>query len=164
LIGIKPVQAQMGYLLIPDWGWFAVRRAFVSLAVLLLASVQATDAWAGVVIQIALAQQTMMVEVDGVHFATWPVSTARRGYRTPVGIYKPYVLDRMHYSSLYEQSPMPYSIFFLRGYAIHGTYEVRSLGRPVSHGCVRLNPSNARTLFQLIGSHGLQNTTITITK
>lgn len=135
------------------------------LALILFASVlHSNEARANVEIQISLVSQTMTVQVDGAPFATWPVSTARRGYRTPIGSYKPYTLERMHYSSLYEQSPMPHSIFFLRGYAIHGTYEIQNLGRPVSHGCVRLSPANAKALFQLIGGHGLQKTTITITK
>jgi lipoprotein-anchoring transpeptidase ErfK/SrfK len=120
------------------------------------------EAWAEVSVRIQLSQQTMDVEVDGIHLATWTVSTARRGYRTPTGSYKPYQLDRIHYSSLYENAPMPYSIFFHGGYAIHGTTEVRNLGRAVSHGCVRLHPDNARTLFELVRQQGMQSTTITI--
>ena len=105
---------------------------------------------AEVAVRIELSQQVMHVDVDGIHYVTWAVSTARPGYRTPVGIYTPYLLERMHYSKLYDYTPMPYSIFFLRGYAIHGTTEMRNLGRPVSHGCVRLRPDNAKVLFDLI--------------
>jgi len=54
---------------------------------------------------------------------------------------------------------MPHSIFFRGGYAIHGTYEVAHLGRPVSHGCVRLSPANAATLYALVKAEGA---TITI--
>jgi lipoprotein-anchoring transpeptidase ErfK/SrfK len=119
-------------------------------------------AHAAVAVRIQLSQQTMNVAVDGASFATWPVSTARRGYRTPVGNYKPQLLERMHYSRLYDYTPMPYSIFFRSGYAIHGTTEVRNLGRAVSHGCIRLSPENAKSLFDLVRSHGPQNTTIEI--
>ena len=45
---------------------------------------------------------------------------------------------------------MPHSIFFSGGYAIHGSYEISRLGRPASHGCIRLHPSNAATLFALV--------------
>lgn len=121
-------------------------------------------ALADIAVRIDLTRQQMDVTVDGVAHATWPVSTARRGYRTPEGTYTPYFLARMHYSKLYDYTPMPYSIFFLRGYAIHGTTEVRSLGRPVSHGCVRLRTRNAKVLFDLITGHGLQNTSITVTR
>ena len=117
---------------------------------------------AAVVVRIEIAKQEMNVDVDGVHYATWAVSTARRGYRTPAGTHTPYLLDRMHYSKLYDYTPMPYSIFFLRGYAIHGTTEVRNLGRPVSHGCVRLRPDNAKILFDLISVQGIQNTSILV--
>ncbi|WP_271619000.1 L,D-transpeptidase [Bradyrhizobium sp. CCBAU 51745] len=129
----------------------------------ILLSVAAIDgALAAITVRIQLSNQTMSVTVDGAQFATWPVSTARRGYRTPVGTYTPYSLERMHYSKLYDFTPMPYSIFFHAGYAIHGTYEVRSLGRPVSHGCIRLSPNNARSLFELIQAQGRLNTTIEI--
>jgi lipoprotein-anchoring transpeptidase ErfK/SrfK len=113
-------------------------------------------------VRIDLATQTMRVAVDGASYSVWAVSTARPGYHTPKGTYRPYALDRMHYSSLYDWTPMPYSIFFRRGFAIHGTTEVGLLGRPVSHGCVRLRPDNARTLFNLVRSQGLGNTSISI--
>ncbi len=135
--------------------------AFATTIVLLLAAA-CDSSFADVTVQVQLSSQTMNVSVDGAQFASWRVSTARRGYRTPVGIYKPYVLERMHYSKLYDFTPMPYSIFFHSGYAIHGTSEVRNLGRPVSHGCIRLRPDHARSLFELIEAQGRQNTTIEI--
>ncbi len=131
---------------------------------LLLSSAAADNALAAVSVRIQLSTQQMDVVVDGEHFATWPVSTARRGYRTPIGSYAPYALERMHYSRLYDNSPMPYSIFFLTGYAIHGTYEVANLGRPVSHGCIRLSPDHARSLYELIQAQGRHNTTIEIVR
>ena len=57
---------------------------------------------------------------------------------------------------------MPYSIFFDGGYAIHGSYEIKHLGRPASHGCVRLHPENAALLFALVKEH-VDDTTIVIT-
>jgi lipoprotein-anchoring transpeptidase ErfK/SrfK len=140
------------------------RSGFLLAAWVLLAGSAIDGAQAGVAVRIQLSRQTMNVAVDGANLATWPVSTARRGYRTPVGSYKPYSLERMHYSKLYDDTPMPYSIFFRGGYAIHGTTEIRNLGRPVSHGCVRLSPDNARSLFELVQSHGRQNTTIEIVR
>jgi len=80
---------------------------------------------AAVTVQIQLSNQTMNVSVDDAPFGSSPVSTARCGYRTPAGSYRPYALERMHYSRLYGYSPMPYSIFFHTGSALHGTYEVR---------------------------------------
>jgi lipoprotein-anchoring transpeptidase ErfK/SrfK len=137
-------------------------RLTIALVSLVLVTMHASKARADIAVRINLSQQTMSVEVDGAHYATWAVSTARPGYRTPKGSHKPYLLDRMHYSTLYDYTPMPYSIFFVRGYAIHGTTEVRNLGRPVSHGCVRLRTDNAKILFDLVGRHGLQNTSILV--
>ncbi len=119
---------------------------------------------AGVVARIDLSSQRMYVSVNGKPRYTWKVSTARRGYRTPRGTYRPYLLKRRHYSTIYHGSPMPYSIFFRRGYAIHGSYQTRQLGRRASHGCVRLHPSNAARLFSLVRKYGHRNTRIVITR
>lgn len=93
----------------------------------------------------------------------WRVSTARRGYVTPTGTYKPLSMQRMHYSKKYHNSPMPFSIFFKGGYALHGTKSISRLGRIASHGCVRLHPTHAHTLYDLIKEYGKENTTIRIT-
>lgn len=119
-------------------------------------------AHAGVVIHVRRGSQTLTVVVDGVRYATWPVSTARSGYRTPAGSFRPSRLERVWYSSEYDNAPMPYSIFFAGGYAIHGTNAIGSLGRRVSHGCVRLHPAHARLLFGLVRSYGRSATRIVI--
>ena len=111
---------------------------------------------------IDLSEQAMTVSVDGHAAYRWPVSTARPGYRTPIGRFRPLRLERVWYSSKYDNAPMPHSIFFYGGYAIHGTTEVKRLGRPVSHGCVRLHPDNARVLFNLVRSFGRTSTTIAV--
>jgi hypothetical protein len=107
-------------------------------------------AQAGVIITVDKTAQQLTVNVDGATRYQWPVSTARWGYRTPVGTYRPERLERQWYSRKYDWSPMPYSIFFHHGYAIHGSNEVSRLGRPASHGCIRLAPQNAAVLFDLV--------------
>ncbi|MGI9404146.1 MAG: L,D-transpeptidase [Hyphomicrobium sp.] len=92
----------------------------------------------------------------------WKISSARGGYITPVGVYKPQWTSRMHYSRQYYNSPMPYSVFFHRGYAIHGTSAVGRLGRPASHGCVRLRTANAKKFYNLVHEHGKGLTKITV--
>jgi lipoprotein-anchoring transpeptidase ErfK/SrfK len=125
---------------------------FAALAVLMFAAPVSASA-ATVVAKISLSKQRMTVTVNGVTKYNWAVSTARRGYRTPVGSFRPLVMKKMHYSSKYDNAPMPNSIFFLGGYAVHGTNAVGSLGRPVSHGCVRLAPGNAATLYSLVAKN-----------
>ncbi|HEY3149851.1 MAG TPA: L,D-transpeptidase [Dongiaceae bacterium] len=117
---------------------------------------------AGVVVHIDKSRQRMTVSVDGRPLHSWAVSTGRRGYGTPSGVYHPQFLARRWYSRKYYHSPMPYSIFFTRGYAIHGSYEISRLGGPASHGCVRLHPANAATLFGLVQRHGTGSTRIVI--
>lgn len=131
--------------------------------IVLLATFGTTgSALANVVVRVDLSSQRMHVIVNGSHYATWSVSSGRRGYRTPTGNYRPKLLKRRHYSTKYHGSPMPYSIFFRGGYAIHGTYETRALGRPVSHGCIRLRSRNAAELFSLVRRYGKANTRIVI--
>jgi lipoprotein-anchoring transpeptidase ErfK/SrfK len=117
-----------------------------------------------VVARVDLSSQTMYVSVAGEATYAWPVSTARRGYVTPTGSYRPTRLHRRWYSRKYDNAPMPYSVFFRGGYAIHGTTAIRSLGRPASHGCIRLHPKNAATLFSLINTYGRANTRIVVTR
>lgn len=105
---------------------------------------------ASVVAKVDISQQTMRVYVNNMLYYTWRVSTAARGYYTPRGTYRPTVMKRMHYSKKYNNSPMPWSIFFKGGYAIHGTNYISRLGRPASHGCIRLHPSAARELYDLM--------------
>jgi lipoprotein-anchoring transpeptidase ErfK/SrfK len=116
-----------------------------------------------IVARVDLSEQRMQVFVDGYQRYSWPVSTARRGYRTPVGTFRPQRLEVKWYSRKYHMSPMPHSIFFLGGYAIHGTNVVTRLGTPASHGCVRLHPSNAATLFSLV-SQSRGSTKIVVTR
>ncbi|UOM36086.1 L,D-transpeptidase [Acuticoccus sp. I52.16.1] len=111
---------------------------------------------------IDLSQQRMYVSVGKSHAYTWAISSGRKGYRTPTGTYRPTRMYRKYYSRKYDGSPMPNSIFFRGGYAIHGTGYVKNLGRPASHGCVRLHPSNAKTLYNLVQQHGPGNTRIRI--
>lgn len=111
---------------------------------------------------IDISAQTMTVKRHGRVIHRWPVSTARRGYVTPRGTYRPTRMHKMWHSRKYDMSPMPYSIFFRGGYAIHGTGEVRKLGRPASHGCIRLRTSNAKKLYSLVKQAGPRNTRIVI--
>ena len=126
-----------------------MRSLIIATAVVAL-SLSGAAAHASVVVTVDKTAQSLTVEVDGATRYQWPVSTARWGYRTPVGSYRPQRLERQWFSRKYDWSPMPHSIFFNGGYAIHGSTEISRLGRPASHGCIRLHPKNAATLFDLV--------------
>ena len=129
----------------------ALLRATFAAAVL---SLSAGSARANTLISIDKSTQQMSVSVDGVPRYRWAVSTGRAGYGTPSGTYRPQRMERTWFSKEYYNSPMPHSIFFHGGYAIHGSYEIRRLGGPASHGCIRLHPANAATLFALVKQRG----------
>src|SRR6266699_3855577 len=137
-----------------------MRRLVPFVVALLIGTVPAA---AKVVVTIDKSTQHMSISVYGTPRYNFVVSTGRAGYGTPNGTYHPERLARTWFSKKYYNSPMPHSIFFHGGYAIHGSYEISRLGGPASHGCVRLHPSNAATLYALVQSEGASNTTIVVT-
>ncbi len=133
----------------------------LSFAAALTALTFAQPARANIMIIIDKSAQTMTVTVNGEERYTWPVSTGRDGYDTPSGEFQPFRMERDHFSREWDDAPMPNSIFFTKiGHAIHGTFEARNLGRPVSHGCVRLSTQNAATLYALVQDEGVFNTRV----
>jgi hypothetical protein len=117
-----------------------------------------------VLIAIDKAKQRMTVFVGGARKYDWPVSTGRPGFSTPSGTYTATSMNEVWFSKEWDNAPMPHAIFFMKdGHAIHGSHEVKKLGRPASHGCVRLSPKNATTLYALVGKHGLKNTKVVLT-
>jgi lipoprotein-anchoring transpeptidase ErfK/SrfK len=122
-----------------------------------------TGAKAEVFITVDKSRQEMIVETPLETFR-WDVSTGRKGYTTPSGNYQPYMLKKLHYSKKYDNAPMPYSIFYHGGYAIHATGEIERLGSPASHGCIRLELQNARWLYRIVQEYGRENTYITVTE
>jgi len=107
-------------------------------------------------VDVDLSSQTMSVHSDRGADFVWPISSGRQGYATPRGVFHPRALYTMVHSAKYGNAPMPHSIFFHGQYAIHGTGAVGSLGRPASHGCIRLSPGNAATLFAMVQAQGAQ--------
>jgi hypothetical protein len=115
-----------------------------------------SHALAFVHIDVDLSSQTMHVRADSGDSYVWPISSGRSGHLTPRGVFQPRALYTMVHSAKYGNAPMPHSIFFYGQYAIHGTTAVGHLGSPASHGCIRLSPANAATLFAMVQSQGAQ--------
>jgi hypothetical protein len=139
-----------------------LRVSTLTCALFFSVSTAAQSAFAEVLISVNKSTQQMSISVDGVPRYRFAVSTGRAGYGTPNGTYHPQRLAASWFSKLYYNSPMPHSIFFHGGYAIHGSYEINRLGGPASHGCIRLHPANAATLFALVKSEGTAGTTIVV--
>jgi hypothetical protein len=117
-----------------------------------------------VIARIDISEQTMYVYVGEQLVHAFKVSTGRSGYTTPVGRYQALWLASRWRSRKYHNAPMPWSVFFDGGYAIHGTTEVRRLGRPASHGCIRLHPDDAKVFFTLVQASGRENTLIAVVR
>jgi len=149
---------------IPSGAFMRLRRVLpASLVAAALAIACATPAGANIVVTIDKTTQQMSVAVDGAPRYVWPVSTGRAGYDTPNGTFKVNRMDADHLSQEWDNAPMPHTMFFdMRGHAIHGFFDVKHLGLPVSHGCVRLAPDHAATLFGLVKAEGMSNTTVVV--
>jgi lipoprotein-anchoring transpeptidase ErfK/SrfK len=140
-----------------------IRRFWLWLLAPAAVLISLIPAAADVVITIDKSVQRMTVAVDGATRWRWPVSTGARRYDTPNGNYTAFRMEKEYSSKEWDDAPMPNSIFFTqRGHAIHGSYDKR-LGKPVSHGCVRLNPTNAAKLYSLVQSEGVTHTTVLVT-
>jgi len=135
-----------------------LRQAAAFLLLLWGCAAHATE----LLVRIDLSDQEMTVLLDHAPAHSWPVSTARAGKFTPTGLYSVQSMVPMHYSTLYDNAPMPWSIFFSGNFAIHGTTQTDRLGTPASAGCVRLHPDDARTLYDLVQSYGVDKTLIEI--
>jgi len=139
-----------------------IPRFWAQLFALALLCMSAGAAQANILIHVDKPTQTMTVSVDGQPRYRWPVSTGATGYSTPAGSYTAFRTVLMHYSQEWDNAGMPHSIFFTkRGHAIHGSDHPR-LGRPASHGCVRLSLSNAATLYQLVQAYGVSRTKVVV--
>jgi hypothetical protein len=135
---------------------------FASFAAAVLMSMLASAAGAHVLINVDKSSQQMTVSVDGTPRYRYVVSTGRPGLGTPSGTFHPERMELTWFSKKYYNSPMPHSIFFHGGFAIHGSYEISQLGGPASHGCIRLHPDNAAELYELVQQQGMGATTIVV--
>jgi lipoprotein-anchoring transpeptidase ErfK/SrfK len=138
-----------------------IQRGAWLASAMLAAMLWTSAAQAELVVHIDKSSQRMSVSVDGATRYNWAISTGRDGYRTPSGTFHPQAMMRSYFSKKYYNAPMPHAILFYHG-AILGTNDISRLGEPASHGCVRLHPANAATLFALVQRNGPRNTTIEI--
>lgn len=120
-----------------------------------------------IVATVSLAEQKMYVAVTDArgkaHTYVWDVSTGASGFETPEGKFTPTWLSKDHKSKQYDDAPMPNAVFFNEGIAVHGTQAISMLGKPASHGCVRLAPEHAAKFFDLVQTYGKFSTRIVVT-
>jgi hypothetical protein len=94
---------------------------------------------------ISLPTQRASVYRRGVRIGGSTVSTGKKGYETPAGVYTVVQKERMHHSNKYDNAPMPYmQRLTWTGLAMHSGH-VRA--HPSSHGCIRMPPAFSQALF-----------------
>jgi len=101
-------------------------------------------------ISVDISLNRMTVHVGKEKRYTWDVATGP-GRSTRAGAFKVQSLDADHYSSIYNDEPMPHSIFYDGNRAIHGTK--KKLDGHKTHGCIALTRRNAKELFTLVSRH-----------
>ncbi len=77
------------------------------------------------------------------------VSTGLPRTPTPTGQFRIYVKYRATLMSGpgYYLPDVPYTMYFYKGYGLHGTYWHSNFGHPMSHGCINLPTPEAQWLY-----------------
>jgi lipoprotein-anchoring transpeptidase ErfK/SrfK len=139
----------------------AAEMRIASLDVAALRSATSESPGQQVTARVDVSEQKMRVYIGADLVHEFDVSTGRKGYGTPTGRYQVQWTHPKWYSRKYDMAPMPWAVFFHGGFAVHGTTAVKRLGRPASHGCVRLAPKNAKIFSarsrQRLREHGGQH-------
>lgn len=100
-----------------------------------------------VTLVISLTAQRAFAYRNGVPVAVSTISSGKKGYSTPTGIFTILQKDADHRSNRYDDAPMPFmQRLTWDGVALHGGHLP---GYPASHGCVRLPLEFARRLFAM---------------
>ena len=86
--------------------------------------------------EVSIKAQTLRAYQGSLLILQTHVSTGRKGHGTPSGDFSACRKERIHYSSIYDDSPMPYAVQVHGNIFIHGFTSVPR--RPASHGCVRM--------------------------
>lgn len=141
-----------------------MNRAVTLAALFAFLTIIYPDARADVLAHVDLSEQRLHLYVDGEKKDTWKISGGKKPGWTHTGTFRPQFLSRNHRSRLFRGAPMPYAVFYDSHWAVHGTTAIKRLGKPASHGCVRLHPKHAAIFFNLVAKQGKKNSVIWITE
>jgi L,D-transpeptidase catalytic domain len=100
-----------------------------------------------VAIIVSVPEQRVYVYRNGIQIAVSTCSTGKAGHDTPTGVFTILQKEEEHYSSKYDDAPMPnMQRLTWDGVALHAG---KLPGYPASHGCVRLPPAFAKNLYAI---------------
>jgi len=100
-------------------------------------------------IEIDLTNQVLFAYRGNQLISGFLVSTGTSSHKTVTGTYKIYS-KYPSYTMIgpgYHLEDVPYTLFFYKGYAIHGTFWHNNFGRPMSHGCVNMATNEAAWVY-----------------
>jgi lipoprotein-anchoring transpeptidase ErfK/SrfK len=100
-------------------------------------------------IDVDLSQQMLYAYEGNTVVASFLVSTGVPAFPTVIGQYHIYIKleSTLMYGDGYYLPNVPYTMYFYKGYGIHGTYWHNNFGHPMSHGCVNMYTPDAEWLF-----------------
>ncbi len=100
-------------------------------------------------IEVDLSDQTLTAWQGDVAVLHTAVSTGRAEYPTVTGTWP--IRIKLRSTRMigpgYDTPDVPWTMYYFRGYAVHGAYWHNNFGTPVSHGCVNMRPDEAKLLF-----------------
>jgi len=144
--------------------WIGLATLMTCIGVLMIGWGTGSAQASQVVARVDLSQQVMRVYVNGRRKHTWRISSGKRGWETNPGSYTPYKMQKAYYSQKWNMS-LPYLIWIgSDGTAVHGTTYQSRLGRPASHGCIRLSIANARRFYALVRRFGMYDTRVDVAR
>ncbi|HRW04579.1 MAG TPA: L,D-transpeptidase [Caldilineaceae bacterium] len=100
-------------------------------------------------IEVDLSEQTLTAWQGDTVVMHTAVSTGRAEYPTVVGTWpiRVKLTSTRMIGPGYDTPDVPWTMYFFRGYAVHGAYWHNNFGTPVSHGCINMRPAEAELLF-----------------
>ncbi|MEZ4860917.1 MAG: L,D-transpeptidase [Caldilineaceae bacterium] len=100
-------------------------------------------------IEVNISDQTLTAWQGDTAVLQTSISSGRAQYPTVRGTYQ--IRTKLEKERMigpgYDTPDVPWTMYFFRGYAIHGAYWHNNFGTPVSHGCVNMRPDEAHLLF-----------------
>jgi len=96
---------------------------------------------------VSITRQRAFVYRNGIQIGTSRCSTGMKGHETPTGVFTILQKEKEHYSSIYDDAPMPFmERLTWDGVALHAG---KVVNYPASHGCVRLPAAFAAKLYEV---------------
>jgi len=105
-------------------------------------------------VHVDLSEQTLVAYEDEAPVYATVISSGKEGYEPPTGTFQvqqKYISTTMNATDpidgFYEVEEVPWTLYYHRGYALHGAYWHTDFGKVRSHGCTNVAPVDARWLY-----------------